>query len=134
MTGLDTRYVRRRVRWWIAFWCFAFLLTHVPLGDVKGPSIQGVDKLIHFSIYFVLTWLGARARSVSVADRSHRLMIRWAFVFAAYGVVDEWLQGFVGRTPDVYDWLADITGIALATGWLAWRIDRPISPRRREPG
>lgn len=38
---------------------------------------------------------------------------------AVYGAIDEFLQGFVGRSPAVSDYLANLLGIALAMGLLS---------------
>jgi VanZ family protein len=92
-------------------------MTHVPIP--RGARLPpGGDKVIHFVAYFVLTLLGGRAamgrrRSVTLA-----WAVGWAIVYAAYGVADEVIQGFVGRTPALDDWLADACGVAAATAIL----------------
>jgi VanZ family protein len=111
----------RRARWWvralIAYWCFAFLLTHIPLGSLASAPIDGADKIVHFGLYFVLTWLGGRTVYASRGRFGLKAALLSALIFAGYGVADEWLQGFVARTPSRYDWFADLIGISAATIW-----------------
>ncbi|WP_425619489.1 VanZ family protein [Anatilimnocola sp. NA78] len=41
------------------------------------------------------------------------------FAIAVYGAVDEITQGLIpGRSPDVFDWIADVGGAALGVGWM----------------
>ena len=54
----------------------------------------------------------------------------------AYGAMDEWHQAFVrGRSPDLADWFADVTGVVLGYtallllfGWLS----RRSKPKEKE--
>lgn len=114
---------------WIAYWGAAFLLTHAPLGGLRGPGVPGADKIIHFCLYFGLAWLGVRATRPAQDGLRFRSAIGWALVFLVYGALDEWLQGFVGRTPSVYDWLADVAGIVVATIWQTARHPVPRGGR-----
>ena len=36
-------------------------------------------------------------------------------IAATYGVVDELTQAFVGRTPDIKDWVADLMGATMGS-------------------
>jgi VanZ family protein len=82
--------------------------------SVKFP-IQ-LDKVAHFSIFFVLCWFSRRA--LYFQDFSPFLK-KWALLLAfliscGYGYSDEYHQLFVyGRTYDLYDWLADSSGAAV---------------------
>jgi hypothetical protein len=48
-----------------------------------------------------------------------------------YGVIDEWLQGYVGRNPDVRDFLADLagtfTGLILLSIFPFWPLSLAIT-------
>ena len=72
------------------------------------------DKLLHFFGFAVPTLLAM-------------LVVRhwWpALVFAAHAVISEIVQGLFlpNRDGDVWDALADLTGVLVATAvWLAWR-------------
>ena len=66
----------------------------------------GVDKVVHALIFGVPTYLFGR-------------LVRrpwWVgLVFLAHAGLSEWLQTFVPcRDPDVFDFLADAVGVALA--------------------
>lgn len=86
-----------------------FTATHVPLpvGALPGNS----DKFVHFGAYAVLAclltgWQLFLRRQARVTT----IVIAAICSTALYGIVDEFTQGFVGRTPDVVDWAADTTG------------------------
>lgn len=92
-----------------------FVFTHVPLPKGPAPRWPQADKVVHFLLYFGLAWLGGRRLLVNQSRFSVRSLIAWAGVYAAFAVADEWLQGPVGRTPSVGDWLADVIGIGAAS-------------------
>lgn len=120
--------LRRRATWlWLAYWVMAFALTHVPKVPNPGRVIPHGDKLAHFLLYFVLVILGdwaIRGRGRRPAVRTY---ITWAIAYACYAGVDEWLQQFVHRHASVGDWIADLSGILVATLLLALRRNVRIS-------
>ncbi len=79
--------------------------------------------MAHAALYAVLGIALAYGRRGALEPPPHWLMI---LVGALYGVTDEWHQVFVrGRSPDLGDWLADVTGVLLGyslmlvvMGWL----------------
>jgi len=99
---------------------------------VAAPPIVNVDKYGHFLVYGLLATLLCRLGTGWPAAG-------WALLAAsAYGATDEWHQLFVpGRSCDVFDWLADTTGAALAVGlyagWGFYRrmLERPLVARER---
>jgi VanZ family protein len=108
---------------WIGYWFCLFIVMHIPKVGVGGLAIKGGDKVLHFCLYFLLTWLGGKA----VASRSGHLRLSllalWMLIYILYGAVDEWTQQYVGRTTSLYDWLADSAGVASAAG-LLWFTSR----------
>ena len=88
-----------------------FILTHLPRVPSVGPRIG--DKTAHFLAYAVLagsmyvTWAVAWPRMKGIA---------WYVLLLAlaYGAFDEWTQPLVGRDCELYDWLADAGGAAIA--------------------
>jgi VanZ family protein len=110
---------------WLAYWLVLFVLTHIPVSP-HIPGIRNGDKLLHLIAYFVLTFLGGWAANRPVAPR---FLAGWALVYAMYGVVDEYLQRFTGRSMTFGDLAADWLGIAVATAilWVTVRRepDRP---------
>lgn len=92
----------------------SFTLTHIPIPET-GDGLPHVDKLTHVVIYAVLTlllllWWNKKEQ---VKTNSSFLVF---IVLLVYALVDEYLQSFVGRTPDIRDIVADIVGIVI--GWL----------------
>ena len=103
-----------------------FTATHVPIPKRAAASAMHWDKPFHFCAYFVLAGL---CILVTLRPRPWRFpAAALAAGLMAYAALDEYLQGFVGRTPDLYDWVGDSLGVAaailLAQGvmmFLAWR-------------
>lgn len=104
------------------YWVALFVATHLPiraLGSHGQPN--PFDKLQHLSAFALLALLLC---SVASAWKScpRRLSIYVFLLIGLYGIVDEITQAFVRyRSPDVFDWLADLTGAALGISlfWLA---------------
>jgi len=117
-------------RWvWFAYWAALFALTHVPkLGRLPSPT-RHADKIVHFGLFFLLTLLGYFALSGGAAGRRKRTLLVWSALYLAYAAVDEWTQQFVGRTPSLADWLADATGVSLATVVILCSGRKPRSSR-----
>lgn len=87
------------------------------LSSIKSiPSIRfpiQLDKVAHFSIFFILCWFSRRAFDFQESIRwLKKQALLWAFIFSCiYGYFDEFHQRFVpGRTYDYYDMLADAIG------------------------
>lgn len=104
-------------------------------GSPGGPNIVGFDKVVHFFIFGLIATLLFRRLRIQFSE--HR---RWMIAFAgvvAFGVLDESLQ-FVNpnRTFDVYDWVADLSGAALALyvyrnwAWYRKLLELPLWGRR----
>ena len=120
------------------YWAAAFAATHVPMPPGNGPGPFGIphfDKLVHFGIYaglaFLLTaWLAVRQRF----EKAVLYAVVVAVVLATYGAVDEISQSPVGRTTDLFDWLADVTGLGFGLAaffavraWV-WRERASVAP------
>ena len=87
-------------------------VTNVPI-----QTFAGADKLTHAGMYCV----AAFAWRSSI--RSPSEPVSWWVVFAigALGAIDEWHQMIVpGRSADVRDWLADVTGALIGVGVWRW--------------
>lgn len=70
-----------------------------------GVSIQHLDKVVHFSLFFVV------AASMHYAFR----LPYWVamIILAVYGISIEFIQHYIpGRGADVWDLVADIAGAA----------------------
>ena len=100
---------------WLGYWLAIFTVTHRPVPGGPGWQIPGADKIIHFLLYFVLVLLGGRYFRAVRPRPSVAQLLAWACAYAAYGAFDEWLQQFVDRSMSVFDWVADLLGIAAGT-------------------
>lgn len=101
------------------YWPFIFWLTHIPVPALARQSGMS-DKTMHVMAYFVLTFLVWFAVSPYEKVRWNRA--KHGFVVLAviaYGALDEFLQGKVGRSADIHDFIADCFGVLLALGVLS---------------
>ena len=116
-------------RWvWIGYWCILFLLTHVPVAGGVPTPIPYADKVYHFVLFFLLTWLGGR-HVLRLGPRAPvTTLFVWGLVYICYAALDEWTQPLFGRIASQADWLSDIAGILTATVVLTlWRRRTSIS-------
>ncbi len=90
-------------------WGGLFFATHIPRSSIPVPMPGHFDKVCHFVAYGVLAFLLGSWLWFRYSLNRRTLALAWLGL-AAYGVVDEWLQRFVNRTPDLYDVLADWAG------------------------
>jgi VanZ family protein len=108
-----------RVILWVicaAYWVALFTLTHLPRVPAVGQRVQ--DKLAHFMAYGVLAGV---LYLVLWASKSPQKRAAY-FVIAVtllYGAMDEITQPLVGRSCELYDWLADAAGAGAAVGVFA---------------
>ena len=106
---------------WVGYWCWLFMVMHVPLMKTGPFHVDHTDKVIHFGFYFLLVRLGGHYQISSGRRITMGLLILWALIYSAYAGLDEWLQPLVGRTMSLGDWLADVAGIASASWWMLLR-------------
>jgi len=95
----------------VFYWPALFILAHIPIPQlVREAGVS--DKSLHFLAYLILVFLLWFAVSGDKVVNWRRAAVWWIlFVIAAYGVVDELLQGCVaGRSCDVQDFFADLAG------------------------
>lgn len=97
------------------FWAMLAIVTALMLTEL-APKEGGWpywDKLLHIVVFVILTLAGC------LAFQQKRLWVGLSLI--AYGAIIEMLQGALTSTrqASVYDWLADVAGIAIAIGLLA---------------
>ncbi len=95
----------------LVYWPGIFILAHIPIPRLVYKA-QVSDKSLHFLAYLVLTFLLWFA--ISPAEKVNwRKATGWLILIAVvwYGVIDELLQGWVGRSCDGRDLLADFVGV-----------------------
>ena len=100
----------------ILYWPGIFVLTHIPISAMPLPlGVNLSDKVLHYIAYLSLAFLLWFAIYPNTKVNWKKAPIWWMlFVVVWYGVFDEWLQGYVGRDPDVLDFLADLGGAITA--------------------
>lgn len=92
-----------------AYWCALFVGTHLPRPLVDMHFLN--DKLLHFAGFAGLAFLLAWSQN-SLRPAWSTALVMLATV-SVYGAVDELTQAVVpGRTTDIWDWLADVSGAA----------------------
>jgi len=94
----------------LVYWPSLFVLAHVPIPRVVRQADVS-DKTLHVLAYFILVFLlwGTIQPYQRVNWRKATVWLILAVV-VWYGAVDEWLQGYTGRSPDVKDFAADLIG------------------------
>ncbi len=120
----------------VGAWVIAAAATHLPAPELSSLDIS--DWTLHLAGYFVLGslfWLSLTGYGAPLVRRVPVVLV----VLIAYGALDEWTQGFVGRSPDVWDWVANVAGTVAAI--LVWetiarllRIGPPHAPAKAGPG
>ena len=98
----------------LASYCgFIFWLSHQP--SLPAPMwFEHQDKLYHAGAYFILALFAWRFLKHFIAKPWLLAVVSLIFC-SLYGISDEWHQSFVdGRSSDVYDWIADTIGAAIA--------------------
>jgi VanZ family protein len=92
------------------YWPVLFVLTHMPRPEILRELLKK-DKQLHFMAYFILIFLcwGAIFPYKKVNWRKISAWLILAGV-AGYGMIDEWSQHYMGRTMDMGDFLANLSG------------------------
>jgi len=99
-------------------------VSHLPLNDSGSGMMIFNDKVMHTLEYFILGILSFRYFYIA---RNKKTIPSYILTFAfgaLFALSDEIHQGFVGyldsglfgsvRNPDIFDFMADVSGIALS--------------------
>jgi len=107
-------------------WCLAFgvalavqlIAVYAPVGP-GGPEINGLDKVVHASIFF----------APALAALMMGIRARWALgILALHAPVSELIQyfGLPQRDGDVFDAMADLSGVLLGgLAYVVWTRRHP---------
>ncbi len=102
------------------YWPTLFIVSHIRIPLVVRKA-EVSDKGLHFLAYLILVFLLWFVLNPDRKVRWHRAGVWWVLLaLIAYGVVDELLQGYLGRSCDIRDLGADVVGIA--TGLLLFSL------------
>jgi VanZ family protein len=99
-----------------------FLVSSIPSLTAPGPRSLSPDKIAHVVEYSIL---GALLYGFT-GDRLGRSKVMAVMfiiaVGATIGALDEAYQGYVpGRDMSIYDWIADVAGVALGAALMSGR-------------
>lgn len=97
----------------VFYWPAIFILTHIPMVSIPMWVIQTNtnDKILHYLVYLILVFLLWLAINPNEKVNWGRTSVWWVLLVVVwYGVFDEWLQSYVGRSCDIADFLADLAG------------------------
>lgn len=91
------------------------MIRKVPVETPKF-EIQGLDKLVHFGLFFILSFL--LSRDIKKGDIQKTTFIIVFALPSVYGGVLELVQNFLieGRSGEWFDFLADACGAFAAWG------------------
>lgn len=94
----------------LVYWPAVFVLAHIPIPQMVYKA-QVSDKSLHFIAYLILVFLLWFAISPNKKVNWRKAAVWWVLLAVIwYGVVDEVLQGYVGRSCDAKDFLANLAG------------------------
>ena len=112
---------------------FVFILITVlslmpPKSELQIPTN---DKVGHFLAYAVFS-----LNICLLFPQVSKKMVLLLLAVIGYGILLEFLQGFVGRSTSFYDFFANTTGVSIGFGlylfltWPRWRFSAQMLKRR----
>ena len=98
----------------VSYWIALIIFAHIQVPDsVRSANIS--DKALHVLAYLVLTFFLWFSIKPHEKVKWHKIHVWLVFlIITGYGAIDEVIQSFVGRTCDVLDIAANISGILLS--------------------
>ena len=113
------------------YWIALFTMTHLP-GDPVTTHVGVRDKSAHTMAFALLATLVAWVVLLARRRFGLREAMACGLGLALYAAFDELTQPIVGRSCDIYDWGADLIGIAggltiIASVVLVWRWQRSFA-------
>ena len=98
---------------WLAFICYGLFIPASSLPSKPFLNIPHFDKLVHFSLFFVFCLL--LFRPFKKLESKYYFLA--PFTAITFGGILEWAQRLISvtRSSDFYDFIANASGILLAT-------------------
>ena len=94
------------------YWPAIFVLSHLPRVPDWVIGVPVSDKTLHYLAYLVLVFLLWFSINPDRKVNWRGTNVWWVLLVVVwYGALDEWLQRYVGRNPDLVDFLADLAGM-----------------------
>jgi VanZ family protein len=92
-----------------------FIASHQSKIEIPNVNIWDFDKILHLIAYFVYTILLMIYLNGNFDLTKGKILLITFGIATVFAISDEIHQSFIpGRTASVYDFLADLIGIALA--------------------
>jgi VanZ family protein len=111
----------------LAYVALVFFLSTRPGLRPPGGGVHYTDKLAHFIEYALLGTLIARTFRGSVTSSRLGAFMLLLAIGATIGAIDETIQGHIpDREMSVYDWMADVAGVAVAVWFMMRRRRSPV--------
>ena len=85
------------------------VLSLIPQNPLSVNSFRGIDKLEHYTAYLVLAFL-LYLNIYEVKTSKLFTLIITITLAILYGSIIEFLQKFTGRSPELFDIMADFLG------------------------
>lgn len=106
------------------YWPTLFIFAHIPIPE-KIQEADVSDKALHFLAYATIVFLLWIALNPERKVCWRKATVWWVLLtVAAYGIIDELLQSYVGRSCEMADWVADLagglTGCVILTFFTFW--------------
>ena len=101
-----------------AVWLLFILIATLTPGKQlpKTPDVIGFDKLVHFGLFFVLTFLWNRVRLENTKLNKVKFITNYLVFGILIAILVEYLQQFIpGRSFDYGDMVANIMGGTIGT-------------------
>ena len=104
-----------------------FVSSSIPSALIPSLKVTDIDKLLHFGVYFLLSFFTYRAlrNQTRIPVLARRALLWTVLLIILYGATDEIHQYFVpGRSADVLDLVADTLGacVLVAGVWIRGRM------------
>ena len=101
-------------------WLLGILVVTLTPGEQlpETPDVIGFDKLVHFSLFFILTFLWYRVGREHRKEKLNKIKFITNYLVFGIGIaiLVEYLQRFIpGRSFDLWDMVANLLGGAVGT-------------------
>ncbi|MDV6170278.1 VanZ family protein [Flavobacterium sp. DG1-102-2] len=110
---------------WTVFIVYACLINAADIPQATWLDIPNKDKIVHFTFYFVFTFLWVQAIKTKKELSPKRVRAAVFFSAVIFGILIEVCQGVFAkeRSPDVLDAIANTCGSAVSI-LLLWLLDK----------
>ena len=97
----------------LLYWVAIAILTHIPIPQLVRKA-QVSDKALHCLAFLILVFLLWFAVKPNEKVNWRKAAVWWVLlIMAGYGMVDELLQNYVGRSGNATDFLANLAGVGV---------------------